>query len=250
MRICLFLRRFFAFPVNIMVEVMLMTMIKDMPIEEKPREKALKYGVGVLSNRELLALLLRTGTRGKNVLELADEIMKNGGGIRGISMMSTAQLCEIEGISTVKALELQVCFELNRRLKREIAMNEDVIASPGILIDWLENELGSLLQERMLAVYLGTSNHIIHYEDLFRGTINATGIYPREVFRNALIYGSTNVIVVHNHPSGNVIPSNADIQATRKLVEAGKIMGVRVLDHIIVSIDRYFSFEEEGLMIK
>lgn len=225
-----------------------MNKIKDYPLEEKPREKALRYGIRTLSSRELLAIILRSGPRGQSVLETADALLKKTGGIGGLPKMSIAQLCSVRGISKVKALEILACFEISRRVLAENAFNTDVIGNPGHLVRWLQSEIGSELQEKFMVVYLNSRNCIISSKVLFIGTINESKVYPREIFREALLCGSTNVILVHNHPTGDPCPSFEDIRLTDRMVEAGRIMGVRVLDHLIITRSGWLSMAGESLL--
>lgn len=225
-----------------------MTMIKDLPAHEKPREKALRYGIRALSSRELLAIMLRSGQKGRSVLEIADDLLLEARGISGIARMDTSELAKIKGISKTKALEIQACFEISRRCALEEAMKSDVIENPGALVRWLRKELGSTLQEQFLAIYLDQHHHILFYRVLFVGTINASNVYPREIFREALLGNCTDILLVHNHPSEDPTPSKADLSLTRRLQEAGKMMGVRILDHLIVTRSRCISLKESGFL--
>ena len=224
-----------------------MSMIKDYPDFEKPREKALRYGIRTLSNRELLAILLRSGPRGQSVLQTADLLLRKADGMKGIGRMSIAELCDIKGISRVKALEMQACFEIVRRSYYEDAQSEDVISCPDHMIRWLRSELGSEMQEKFMAVYLDAGNRIISSRILFTGTINEAKVYPREVFREALLAGCVSLILVHNHPSGILTPSMADIELTERLIHAGKLMGVKVLDHLIITGSGWLSMAGESM---
>ncbi|WP_278795291.1 JAB domain-containing protein [Hoylesella nanceiensis] len=204
--------------------------IREMPSTERPRDKGLRYGVRSLSSRELLALILRTGSQGESVLMMADNLLQMSKGIKGLVRMSNEELCKIKGISKVKALQLQAIFEISRRASLEAAYEEEIIDNPERIIDWLRNEIGTGSQEKFLV-----------------GTINASAVYPREIFKEALLIGSTDIMLAHNHPSGVLTPSTQDLVVTGKLMECGKLMGVRVLDHLIVSQTSFLSFAREEL---
>ena len=216
--------------------------IREMPSTERPRDKGLRYGVRSLSSRELLALILRTGSQGESVLTMADNLLQMSKGIKGLVRMSNEEMCKIKGISKVKALQLQAIFEISRRASLETAYEEEIIDNPERIIDWLRNEIGTGSQEKFLVVYLNISA-----KTLFVGTINASAVYPREIFKEALLIGSTDIMLAHNHPSGVLTPSTQDLVVTGKLMECGKLMGVRVLDHLIVSQTNFLSFAREEL---
>ncbi len=225
-----------------------MALMREMPWHEKPREKALQYGIRTLSSRELLAILIRTGQKGRSVLEVADDLLNKSGGIGGIARMSIPELTEIHGISETKALEIQACFEISRRCALEDALQSDVISRPEAVVRWLQKELGSSLQEQFLVIYLDQHHRILFYRVLFVGTINAGNVYPREIFREALLRNCTDLLLVHNHPGEDPTPSKADLALTGRLQKAGKMMGVNVLDHLIITRNRCLSMKESGLL--
>lgn len=222
--------------------------ITDLPHYEKPREKALLIGIQGLSSRELLAILLRTGYKGNSVLELSEELIQKAGGVAGLCKMSFVELCDIRGIGTSKALELLACFELSRRIALENVQKMDVIEKPDALVQWLQKEIGSEDQETFMAIYLDTHNRMLSHRVLFKGTINESYVYPRDIFREAIVIKASNVIVVHNHPSGECIPSKADILLTTRLLEAANIMNVNLYDHLIVSDHDFYSFYKSGVI--
>lgn len=225
-----------------------MGMISEMPASEKPREKALKYGIRTLSARELLAIVLRSGTKGCSVLETADELLKMADGISGLTRLSVQEICCIKGISKVKALELQACFEVSRRAMAEQVYDVDVVDHPEKLIRWLQADIGTSMQEKFMVVYLDNSHRILSCRTLFTGTINTASVYPREIFREALLLYSTDIMLVHNHPSGELSPSMADLNLTDRLLQAGRLMGIRVLDHLIITRSGYLSFAGECIL--
>ena len=225
-----------------------MSKICDIPQNEKPREKALRYGLRCLSSAELLAIILRSGPKGSNVLDTANELLKSSNGFAGLGRLSIYELCQIRGISKVKALEIMACFEISRRAFSEKVPESDAIQRPAALVRWLQSEIGLEMQEKFMAVYLDSHNRILSWNVLFTGTINESRVYPREIFREAIVSGAVNVILVHNHPSGDPVPSMQDIALTDKLVQAGKLMGVRVIDHLIVTRTGWLSMAGESLL--
>ncbi|MBR2068113.1 MAG: DNA repair protein RadC [Solobacterium sp.] len=223
-------------------------MIKEMPSQEKPREKALLYGLRSLSNRELLALILRNGIEGKSVLEVADELLQKNGGMAGIARATRQQLKSCKGVSDIKALEIMSCFEIARRSVLEPIYDTDVIANVDSLVYWLKLELGHNLQEEFMVVYLDAGLHVLNYRILFRGSLNMSAVFPREIFKEALLLNSSNIILVHNHPGGTIQPSEADRAVTNRLCEIAKLMDIHIVDHIIVSNHDYLSFAHSGLL--
>lgn len=222
--------------------------ICEMPETEKPRAKAKLYGLRSLSNAELLSILIRTGTRGMSVVQTSEKVLQKAGGLNGLARLSTHELMEIDGIGEVKALEIASVFEINRRMALENVCSKDVIDRPEELVDWLQKEIGSSLQEEFLVVYLNHQHRIAGYQILFKGTIDMSMVYPREIFRHALLYNSTELMLVHNHPGGNVRPSREDMLMTREIINIAGIMGMTVLDHLIVSGQNFCSMHREGLL--
>lgn len=221
-------------------------MMKQLPVSERPREKALRYGVDSLSNRELLALLIRHGTAGYSALDIADELLKEG--LQRLPQLKLNELMDVKGIKQVKALELLSWFELSRRIASEKIMNRDVIKDPDSLIQWCMLKLGSLQQEHFLAVFLNVHNEVISYKILFTGTVDMSVVHPREIFKEAVNVSCSKLLVVHNHPTGHLEPSIADLQMTENLCNAGSLMKIPVVDHLIVSSTEYFSFREHGIL--
>ena len=229
-------------------EDIFMAVLRELPQSEMPREKAERYGITSLSSRELIALLIRTGSPDMSVLETADEILKEADGVQGLPRMTLQSLCGIRGIRTAKALQLLAGIELSRRIYREKAHEGITVDHPRTLIRWLQSEIGTEEQENFLVIYLNTANRILGYRILFKGTVNASGVYPREIFKEAYMCGSTGIILVHNHPAGTLTPSFADRIITDKLERIGTMMEVKVLDHIIVAPNGYYSFREAGIL--
>ncbi len=212
-----------------------MTLIQRLPTYEKPREKALQFGVDSLSNTELLALLIRNGTKEHSALDVAKELLEKCGGIGRLSTSSLYELTSVKGISSVKALELQAVFTLLKRISFEKIEEKDVIHSQRSFIQWLKVKIGFERIENFMVVFLDNGNHILNYKILFKGTVNCAMVYPREIMKEALLSGATSLILVHNHPSQNTNPSKEDIQITQKIMDAAKLMEINVLDHFIVT---------------
>lgn len=223
-----------------------MSLIREVPPNERPREKALRYGIESLSNRELLALLLRTGIPGKSVFEVADELLDRANGIGGLAKLDQGDLCAVPGISTVKSLELQASIELSKRISYSEALEHDAIKEPETIVRWLKQTIGVKRQEHFLVIFLDNANHIISSRVLFVGTINSSIVSPREIIREALIQSAVRLVLVHNHPSGNLEPSREDIAITKKIMEAAKLVDIEVLDHLIVSHNQFLSMGERG----
>jgi len=219
--------------------------VKEMPLFERPREKAQRFGIRTLSNRELLALILRTGTKKDSVFDVVDRLMQMSSGIRDLPMLSYKQLTSISGISDAKATELMAITELSRRMAQDQAYEFDVVDQPGMLVNWLQKELGYAQQEHFLVIFLNTKNHIIGHKVLFVGGLDRSIVHPREIFKEALAYSAARIIAVHNHPSGDVTPSENDLQVTKILEEAGTTMGIPLLDHVIVSRRQYCSLRQK-----
>ena len=225
-----------------------MPMINEMPGSERPREKAKLFGVNALSTRELLALLVRTGAKGESVLEVVDALLVKANGVSGLEKMSRKELCEIRGISEVKAIELLACMELTKRMLYEKARQEDVIAEPEHMVQWLQREIGPCSQEKFLAVYLDTCHHILSCQTMFVGTVNMSHVYPRDVLREALKLSAVSMIIVHNHPAGSLEPGEADLAITSLMIKTAAMMGIHVDDHLIITQNAWFSFARAGII--
>ena len=222
--------------------------LRDVPMEERPRERMMKYGAHALSNAELLAILLRTGTYSENAVGLAMKLLKEIGGLRQLVDRSTEELMSIKGIGPAKALQLQAGIELGRRIARSAMEDRVVIRHPRDVAELLAEELRYLKKEHFVCLFLNTKNHVIGRETLSIGSLNASIVHPREVFLAAIKRSSASLICVHNHPSGDPSPSPEDIEITRRLSEAGEIIGIEVLDHVIIGDRDYVSLKEKGLL--
>lgn len=219
-----------------------------MPVAEKPREKALRYGVESLSNRELLAILLRCGYKGVSALELSDMVLKKAGGLPFLQTLSEQDLMEIKGISAVKALELKACFEISKRVSSAQMYASLQINDPEIISTYMNKKIGFSKQEHFVVLFLDVKNQLIKEETIFVGTLNQSVVHAREVFKKAIAYSSAKIVLCHNHPSTHCIPSEQDIHVTRRLQEVGRLVGIEVLDHVIVGGNMYYSFAQHHLM--
>lgn len=212
--------------------------------DEFPREKMLKDGVKSLSNAELIAVLLRTGSRNKSVMELADELLKvDNEGIRFLKSASIEELCEIDGIGVSKASLIKAALELGVRIAESEVVRYQV-KNPWDIYKYYMESMRYLKEEIFKTVLLNTKNEIITDIDVSHGTLNSSLVHPREVFKNAIKKSANKIILIHNHPSGNVEPSTEDINITNRLIECGKIIGIEIIDHIIIGDGIYFSFKE------
>ncbi len=217
----------------------------DLPIHQRPREKAKTQGMASLSDIEVLALILRSGSKGANVFAMASSLLQLAHGMSGLPRLTMRQCMEVTGIKEAKALELLAVFEVLKRVHRHHVMEVSVIDHPQILIDWLTSELLDKTQEHFMVVYLNVQNQIISYRTLFIGTLDRSIIHPREIFKEAVVYSAAKIIVVHNHPSGSLNPSPQDIDVTNSLCEAGKMMGIPLLDHLIITSQGYCSLRQK-----
>jgi len=221
--------------------------INDLPKSERPRERLKKFGAEALSTQELLALILKTGVRGESVMVTATRLLSKFGNIKGISEASLEELMEVPGIGLAKASQIKASFELARR-KDEPTDKKITIKSSKDVVKAVKSQLKDKKKEHFLVLSLDSRNHIINTSDISIGTLNASLVHPREVFKEAIQSLAASVILVHNHPSGEAEPSEGDLQITKRLVEAGKIMSIEVLDHIIIAGNDSFSFKSKGLI--
>ena len=223
--------------------------IKDMPQNERPKEKLLTYGAESLSNSELLAIILRTGTKRENVLQVSSRLLSQLEGLDGVLNASFKDITSIEGIKEAKASQILALAELFSRFRTLKAMKKDVkINSPKDLADLLVGEMNDLTQEVLKVVLLSTKNMIIATKDVFKGSLNTSIVHPREIFKQAIDKNSASIIICHNHPSGDPTPSKEDINITLRIKECGNIIGIKLVDHIIIGNNKFVSLKETGLI--
>lgn len=218
------------------------------PADERPRERLLRNGSQSLSDAELLAIFLRTGTPGQPVMELSRELIRRFGSLRALMTASRTQFCSMKGLGTAKYAQVQAAMEMARRVMDEPLRKGDPLVSPEDTRRYLCSRLGTHPHEVFAGLFLDNRHRVICYQELFRGTIDSAAVYPREVVRQALDYNAAAVIFAHNHPSGVAEPSQADISLTRRLKEALGTIDIRVLDHMIVGHGEVTSLAERGLM--
>lgn len=223
-------------------------LLREIPSEERPRERMHRYGAAALSNAELLAILLRTGTVSESAVNLAERLLSKARGLRQLVDMTVEQLTAVRGIGLAKALQLKAGIEIGRRLAASRMEPATAVRSPKDAADLVMEELRYLQKEHFMVLFLNTKNHVIGRETMSIGSLNASIVHPREVFRSAISRSSASIICLHNHPSGDPTPSPEDIEVTRRLTEAGRIVGIEVLDHIIIADRSYTSLKEQGLM--
>lgn len=223
--------------------------IKELCIDERPREKMMAKGAGSLSNAELLAIMLRTGTGRMNVIDVAHELLKAGNGkLNGIASMPVEKLCEINGIGPGKAVTVAAAFELGRRFAGEaIVDSRTPVSSPRTVFRMMIPHLKGLDHEECWILYLNRANYLIAKECISSGGLDSTTLDSRVIARKTIEKKASGVIVVHNHPSGSAMPGNADIQATRQLERALKTCDISLLDHVVIAEDSYYSFADEEL---
>jgi len=219
--------------------------ISDWPAAERPRERLLERGAGYLTDAELVAVLLRTGIRGKNAVELARELLESFGGISG---MLAAKLGAVKGLGPAKRAQLAAALELARRAIGEDLKAGALLTSPGAVRDYLRLAIGARQQEVFVCIWLDAQHRVIRFEEPFRGTLTQTSVYPREIVKSALEANAAAVIFAHNHPSGAAQPSQADELLTRSLKEALALVDIKVLDHFIIAGNQAISFAERGLV--
>ena len=223
-------------------------LLKDLPEDARPREKLLARGPGALGDAELLALLIRTGIPGKNALQMGQELVDTFGGVAGLLHAAPAALKDIKGLGPAKKAELMAVLELARRALAEELKDKPLFSTPQSVRDYLQLQLGSRPHEIFAVLFLDSQHRLIALEEMFRGTLTQTSVYPREVVIRALALHAASVVLAHNHPSGTAQPSRADEALTQALKAALALVDVRVLDHFVVTRTQAVSMAELGLL--
>ncbi len=222
--------------------------VREMPTEERPRERLAAYGPRHLSNTELIAILLRTGSAGENVISQSSRLLSRFGGLRGLGKATFSELCAEKGLSEAKTCQILAALELGRRFVSLAPEERAVISCPEDVVNLLAAEMSTLEQEHLRALLLNTRNEVTGVEEIYIGNVNSSVVRPAEVFRPGIRANATSIIAVHNHPSGDPTPSGADVSITRDLVEAGNLLGMELLDHVVIgSGSRYVSMKEARL---
>jgi DNA repair protein RadC len=226
--------------------------ISELPEDERPREKLLARGPSALTDSELIAILLRTGRQGANAVQVAAQLLDRYKSLNGLSRCSVEEFAQILGIGPAKALHLVAAFDLGRRLARE-TLTREKIDSPELVYNLLAPEMRALHKESLRVILLDTRYHLVRIQEVSVGSVNESIAHPRDVFRPAVISSAYAVIVAHNHPSGDPLPSQSDHSLTRRLAEAAELLQIKLLDHIIIGAPAegraaYFSFKEAGVL--
>lgn len=222
--------------------------LKDLPQDLKPRERLYQFGPEALSNREILAILLRTGSKGENVLELAERMLTEAGGLSGLARLSVYELEQAHGMGPAKAAQVKAALELGRRSVSADPLTRPVINSPADVADMVMEEMRNLDREHFRIMLLNTKNNVLGISQVSVGSLNSSIVHPRECFKEAIRRNANTIILLHNHPSGDPTPSREDLDITRRLAEGGKILGIEVLDHVIIGDKKYVSLKEQGII--
>lgn len=222
--------------------------VKDMPPDEQPREKLVRHGSETLSNAELLAILLRTGTKRMNVIDTSRNILEMSGGLHAMARKGLKDLCRVDGIGSVKAVTILAALELGRRLQSASLEEKVFFKSPEDVYAYFGPKMRDLRKEVFVVAFMNASKRLIGFEKMSVGGQTATIVDPSEAMRQAILNDAHSVVLLHNHPSGNAAASQADIQLTKRLYDAGRLLGVMVEDHIIVAGYEYVSLRSKGLL--
>jgi DNA repair protein RadC len=221
--------------------------IKELPEGERPRERLEHYGPASLSTAELMAIILRIGSREENVIMLAQRLLTCYGGLSGLAAAPFEELAGIKGVGRVKAIELKAAFELGKRLMVAAPHERPTVKSPADAANLLLMEMGPLEQEHLRTVILDSKNHVLKVSTVYIGSLNTAVVRVGELFREAIRLNAAALIVAHNHPSGDPTPSPEDVRVTHQIVEAGKLLNIDVLDHLVIGQQRWVSLKERGL---
>lgn len=223
--------------------------IMDIPNGERPIEKLISFGSETLSNSELLAVILRSGVKGENVILLSQRILSEINGLDNIVNVSLSDITSIKGIKTVKGAQILALAELFKRFNTLKSSNKKItISKPIDIVNYIISEMKLLNQEVLKLIVLNTKNKVIKCKDVFIGSLNSSIVHPREIFSEAIKCGGASIIVCHNHPSGDPTPSKEDINVTIRIKESGEIIGIKLLDHIIIGDNKFVSLKEKGII--
>lgn len=228
-----------------------MKLMNELPKEERPYEKCLEYGPQALSDSELLAVIIRTGTKGENAVELARRILsfsKSTEGILSLLHLTIAELKRIKGVGTVKAVQLKCIAELSRRIAKAGVNRGGRFQNPAVIAEYYMEDMRHRKREILKLMMFDSKNHLLHEMTMTSGTVNASIVSPREIFIEALRYEAVSIALIHNHPSGDPEPSREDILSTMRVKQAGELTAIPLIDHIIIGDNRYISMKERGLL--
>lgn len=225
--------------------------LHDLPVDERPRERLVKYGVESLSLQELLSLIFGRGVKGESVVNISQKLISNFGSLDELSEASIEELKKIKGLGLAKACQLKACFEISKRLVKEESLGKhknQIIKQPKDLFPLLKEKITNFHKEYFIVASLDNRNKIISIDTVSVGTLNSSLIHPRETFEIAIKNHAASIIICHNHPSGELKPSEDDLAVTQNLIKAGKLLGIEVADHLIITKDGYFSFKEKKII--
>ncbi len=225
--------------------------VKELPVTERPYEKCEKYGPGILSDAELIAVIIRTGSKKERSIDLATKVLNYNSanpGLIGLNYMSFKDLVSIHGIGRVKAIQLLCVTELSKRMSKSTRVDRKQFVNPEVVAEYYMEDLRFLQQEKVILLMLDTKSKLIKDMEMTSGTVNASLLSPREIFLIALKHEAVNIILLHNHPSGDPTPSREDIHSTKRIREAGNLVGIKLMDHIIIGDNKYVSLGEEGYL--
>lgn len=221
--------------------------IKDIPKCERPRERLISLGVENLNNEEILSILLKTGSKNLSAKDLANNLLKEVGSIHKLKDVNYQSLRKIKGIGDAKACSILTAVELGKRIKQKNnSLNNICITNANVVFEYFNSVFYNKKQEYFYCIYLDNRKKVIDVKLLFIGTLNQSLVHPREVFKEAVLLSASSIICIHNHPSGNIVPSKDDINLTERLINSGMLMGIKVIDHIIIGNNEYYSFMENG----
>ncbi|ETT82460.1 DNA repair protein radC-like protein [Viridibacillus arenosi FSL R5-213] len=223
-------------------------MIRDVHQDDRPRERLKRQGAESLSNQELIAILLRTGTKEESVLHIANRVLTSFEQLHELKHAAIEEIMAVKGIGEAKAIQLLAAIELGRRISQQRIEDRYTIRSPQDAATYLMADMTALLQEHFVVLFLNVKNQIIHKQTIFIGSLNASIVHPREIFREAVKRSAASLVCAHNHPSGNPAPSPEDIEVTKRIQEAGYIIGIELLDHVIIGDHQFISLKEKGYM--
>lgn len=223
-------------------------MLKELPPDERPREKMWDRGAQALSNAELLAVLIRTGVAGQSAVRVAEKLLLAWDGLSGLAAASPVDLASFHGMGQAKAAAVAAALELGKRLAAEKGVPRRVIRAPRDVADLMLPQMRYLRQEHFVIILLNTKNHVLACCTISVGSLNASIVHPRELFREAISRSAAHVVLVHNHPSGDPTPSAEDVALTHRLVEAGRLLDISVVDHVVIGDGRYVSMQEQGII--
>jgi DNA repair protein RadC len=222
--------------------------IKEMPKESRPRERLSEYGPHVVQTHELIAIILRTGYKNISALDVAKELLFSFGSLKELANAPYQTYQAVSGIGFSKAIELKAAFELGRRSVQDVFPEKTTLSSPETIFRFLKSRYESKQQEHLIVLFLNTKGQLLKEEVLFIGSLNMSVVHPRDIFRQAVLHSAAQIIICHNHPSGDPLPSTHDIQVTHAVHESSLMMGIPLIDHIIIGKDRYYSFKEKGVI--